>query len=691
MALTLSSAPGALASEPEPGESGHDHDHDHVLHVHSPTAPPGVDVPQTSPYRPRVAARSTSGTTHSGTAFVPVALVDFSDNAARFPRGNLHDMLFQRGYPHGAGSFADYYADQSRGTFEITGETSPWARMPRAYSEYVGANHGMQTSGTNDWTLARDAALAADESIDFCRADKNGDGYADSFVVLHAGPGASETGAGLWPVSWSLPSPVTTKDKCSDGRVMKVKNFIVVSERHANTSLSAPGAPPGLASIGTIVHEFGHVLGLPDLYDTSYQTPGGVGQWDVMGTGSWGFGSRTPWRPTPLSAWSRLELGWARATNVADRALEESLPSVDAPGTGMFEGVYRLAPGGSMSATEYFLVERRTRNGFAAEFPRDGMLVWRVRTSGSPRVSLVQADGRDDLGRSGTSSAWADGGDLFPGNSNVREIDDGTNPSTLLSGGGTSNVAIAGIKDGGARASLFVTPPPASPPSPPVDVAAETVAGGVRIDWTPSASSDVFEYRIYRRPSGGNPVRIAAVPGDKSFAVDSAGAKEGTSYVVRAYNRLESGDSNAAAVSASTKPSDGSFAPKSIAVVLGKKLRGSAASLGAADGNALEIASRFRRKKHKVSYRIVVPVSGAPEDLVITGIVDRNLRGTVALKHDDGTWVKLGRLDASPSKPFSLAASGVGFTSKGVIEVRIKASKRRGFAHKLNAFGVVVR
>ncbi len=62
----------------------------------------------------------------------------------------------------------------------------------------------------------------------------------------------------------------------------------------------------GLGALGTIVHEFGHQLGLPDLYNT-YDGTVGVGGWDIMGYGQWLMNGFWPSAP---GAWSRAALGW---------------------------------------------------------------------------------------------------------------------------------------------------------------------------------------------------------------------------------------------------------------------------------------------------------------------------------------------------------------------------------------------
>jgi M6 family metalloprotease-like protein len=69
--------------------------------------------------------------------------------------------------------------------------------------------------------------------------------------------------------------------------------------------------------IGTAVHELGHVLGLPDLYDVTGQSEG-IGPYSVMGLGNWGGvdGLMTS-RPSALDPWSRMQLGFITPTAVS--------------------------------------------------------------------------------------------------------------------------------------------------------------------------------------------------------------------------------------------------------------------------------------------------------------------------------------------------------------------------------------
>ena len=155
-------------------------------------------------------------------------------------------------------------------------------------------------------------------------------------------------------------------------------------------------------TVGVMTHEFGHGLGLPDLYDLGYAEPiddsAGIGRWGTMGWGALGWNGGDG--PNPLSAWSLLELGWVSPDNGRlidvgdDRTI--TLRPMRAGGA-----VVRVPLGAGLDE-EYLLLEHRTRGGshYDRNTPAEGVLVWRVRPGESGNfyedrklVDLVCADG----------------------------------------------------------------------------------------------------------------------------------------------------------------------------------------------------------------------------------------------------------------------------------------------------------
>src|SRR3989441_12194011 len=122
--------------------------------------------------------------------------------------------------------------------------------------------------------------------------------------------------------------------------------------------------------LGVVAHEFGHDLGLPDLYDTDYSSAG-AGLWDLMWGGSW---TGVPAGPSPahFSAWSKIRLGWLTPTDVTTSLIGTAIPQVETNGTAFRLGIPGTFP------PEYFLIENRQPVGFDAALPGSGLLLWHV-------------------------------------------------------------------------------------------------------------------------------------------------------------------------------------------------------------------------------------------------------------------------------------------------------------------------
>ncbi len=123
-----------------------------------------------------------------------------------------------------------------------------------------------------------------------------------------------------------------------------------------------------MKNISVFAHEFGHMLGLPDLYARP-ELPGseGVGVWCAM-SNQVGNG-----KPQHFSAWCREQLGWIKPTLVDPRVKQKLVlgPIEDDP-TQCVKVAVRA------DGSEYFLLENRQKKGFDESLPASGLLVWRV-------------------------------------------------------------------------------------------------------------------------------------------------------------------------------------------------------------------------------------------------------------------------------------------------------------------------
>ncbi|MFH1143248.1 MAG: M6 family metalloprotease domain-containing protein, partial [Candidatus Eisenbacteria bacterium] len=246
-----------------------------------------------------------------------VILVDFSDNVAdvgTYPKSHYEDMLFSVGsYP--TGSMRDWYLENSYGQFNVTGAVTVWLRMPQLYSYYVDGQAGFGTYPQNAQKLAEVAVVAADPYVDFSQFDNDGpdgvadsgddDGMVDALFIVHAGPGRETTGSDddIHSHAWSM-----SVTQVVDG---------VGAQRYS--------MEPEDGKRGVFGHEFGHVLGLPDLYDTDYSSSG-AGYWCMMSSGSWGGGGETP---VHFLSWCKARLGFLEPTIPLTNVISADIPQVE--------------------------------------------------------------------------------------------------------------------------------------------------------------------------------------------------------------------------------------------------------------------------------------------------------------------------------------------------------------------------
>jgi immune inhibitor A len=370
-----------------------------------------------------------------------VILIDFEDNQGSLAKGNFENLLFSRG-TYSTGSMRDFYLENSYGLLDVQGQVVGWVRSSRTYEYYHDFSAGLNLNPTTDRNargMAEEALRLVDPFVDFSDFDNDGpdgvpssgddDGYVDALLIVHAGPGAEETGR---PTDIRSHQSYFLDDQVYDG----VRAALYTTE-------------PENGKVGVFAHEFGHTLGLPDLYDLS-GAGRGLGNWSLMGTGVWLDDGRTP---AHLDAWSKVFLGF-----VEPLIPESNTPGVVLPPIEDEPAVYKVWTNGR-PGSEYFLAERRERRGFDSYLPGEGMLVYHVdeaiRLQNDPnhyKVALEQADGLMQL-EFGFGNA-GDTGDPYPGATGNTLFGYNANPSSQAYDGSNTQVSLSGIREG-VGATIF--------------------------------------------------------------------------------------------------------------------------------------------------------------------------------------------------------------------------------------------
>ena len=394
----------------------------------------------TAPSAIRAAAAARPAGPLRGVVRVIVVLVDFSDKPMTQTRQHFSDLFFSKNKLP-TKSVREYFTDVTHGLIDIQGEVVGPFRLPQTIKTYAHGASGTTSQTPNAQTMARDAAMAANPTVNFSPFDNDGNGFVDAFIVIHAGAGGEVTGNSddIWSHKWVLSGGALNVDQT------KIFAYLTVPED---------------CKIGVCAHELGHLLfGFPDLYDTDSSSEG-IGNWCLMAGGSWGGGGDTPVHP---SAWCKANQGWVTVDN---RTTDGNVSIADVKASNK---VLRLWKNGA-PGSEYFLVENRQRTGFDASLPGAGMLIWHIddaqATNSDERhykVTLMQADGQRDMERNVNRG---DAGDAYPGTTGNKTFNTTSNPNSRSHSNAVTGVAVTSISASGATmtAQIKVRNAPGSAP-----------------------------------------------------------------------------------------------------------------------------------------------------------------------------------------------------------------------------------
>ncbi|MGD8868507.1 MAG: M6 family metalloprotease domain-containing protein [Gemmatimonadales bacterium] len=390
--------------------------------------------------RPSVAAAQASGSAVAGALRIPVLAGVFSDSTHIF----LPDTASLRNRLWGTAaappySVTTFYAEMSNGLMQITGDIIGWFAVDSTSTWYEGSNNGLDPTTDHTGDLIRELLDAADPLVDFRNYDNDNNGRVDLIAVLHPlKDGACRT-THLWAHRWVYSAWAGGPYVSNDG--VTVNDYLIQSAVGGSSGCDSTLIMP----IGTLSHELGHGIGLPDLYDLS-GTTNGIGHWGLMGSGNWNVQTS----PAHMAAWSKSMLGWIVVDTLSDSGRPEvaALHPVVSNDTALHVSIE--------GTSEYFLLENRQRVGSETALHGEGLAIWHVDpdliqarlwsntvNSVEPHgLDLEQADGLDDLGN---KENRGDEGDPYPGSTGNTEFSTITLPDSKLNGGSDSGVRIDSI------------------------------------------------------------------------------------------------------------------------------------------------------------------------------------------------------------------------------------------------------
>ena len=246
----------------------------------------------------------------------------------------------------GRDAWLNYFRDQSNGSvnlkFDVYGpvKVDLPVRQLMAFIEYGGS-------------AIRKAIdkLAETGTYDFSAYDWDGDGAVEQVLFVAAGYSGHQVRGYIYPNTGTFFKQLTGG--------LKPNLASVSCEQWSDNSL---------CGIGTIIHEFLHCLGLPDIYPLGATTAFSVvDEWDVMDGGNY---TNKGWCPPNLTAMERMYLGW------------ESPVELTEPAT--IDGMKPLGQGGQTYVvrsdynSDFYIMENRRQEGWDYACPVNGLLIYHV-------------------------------------------------------------------------------------------------------------------------------------------------------------------------------------------------------------------------------------------------------------------------------------------------------------------------
>lgn len=374
-------------------------------------------------------------------------MVEFPDMKFKYSQKVFNDMLNKEGFSDysSTGSALDYFKNSSYGKYAPKFDVFGPYMATRSYEYY-----GEGSDDTNVTELIVEACkLAEKDGKDLSVYDENGDGYIDNVFVFYAGEGEANGGAvnTIWPHRWVVrPSDSGTTYPNFSGTMADTKvSGVYVRDYACGNEICKANVQlinNDFEGIGTFVHEFGHVLGLMDMYDTSGGYNNTLDVYDVMDHGDYLNMGRTP---AAYSAYERMFCGWLTPKQIhpTTGGTVYTLPVID-KGEALLltaDGSKHNMDGQNPNPKVFYLIENRSGKGWDKymdpiggtnglyDLPGDkGMLITKISyDQNSWQANMVNSYGNQGVGFVySMSQQYPYFYPMFPGMMNVTETATGS-------------------------------------------------------------------------------------------------------------------------------------------------------------------------------------------------------------------------------------------------------------------------
>ena len=294
-------------------------------------------------------------------AFKDVPYQATNDNAG------MWEMMNKSGYNYqgATGSARDYFIAQSDSAYMPEFDVAGPVTLPQNRAFY-GANTAGEGTDANRQQMVIDACKLVDNEVNFALYDNDNNGLVDFVYIVYAGIGENDKNSvpeAIWAHTWD----VSNKNCKLDGK--RLAKYACSGE--------VDGPTGNRNGIGVICHEFGHVIGLPDYYDTKYSTnylnwltPN---YWSTMDQGCYNNGAMTP---PNYSIFDKYFMGWETPVLLPKDKQHYVRMGTDCKNAYQITGGTSLKPYTTTDTVYY--IENRQQVGWDAALPSHGMIVWQV-------------------------------------------------------------------------------------------------------------------------------------------------------------------------------------------------------------------------------------------------------------------------------------------------------------------------